>query len=250
MMGALKITDEVEVSEEEIASISYREELKHDLEIKNNIDSTELTVFGKAISSLPIEPSISRMLLWGCALGYAEETATIAALLSIQNPYSNKKASDSVELHTRKRYDSSHGDAFTLYKLFLEWGISKKKYSWSKRHGVQHQKMKEALQLRNQFLEILSSNNLHKRVNRELPVKRKRAGLQDKDERKILKLEEGVGFSDDEAITDPDEEEKYIDHRSELIVNDVNSLNTEDIIVLKFIIAAGLCPNYAVADSG
>jgi HrpA-like RNA helicase len=69
----------------------------HELAVKNGIEllksihcfseNEEMTELGQAISHLPFNPRIGKMLLFGCLLGCGPSSCTIASILSYRDPF-------------------------------------------------------------------------------------------------------------------------------------------------------------------
>lgn len=54
----------------------------------------KITALGKSLSNLPVEISIGKMLLMGCVFPDVEKILTLAAVMSVQNPFTNRAYTD------------------------------------------------------------------------------------------------------------------------------------------------------------
>lgn len=54
----------------------------------------KLTSLGKALSRLPVDISIGKMLLMGCVFQQLQPVLTMAAALSVQSPFTNRAYRD------------------------------------------------------------------------------------------------------------------------------------------------------------
>lgn len=54
----------------------------------------KLTHLGKALSRLPVDISIGKMLLMGCVFQQLQPVLTMAAALSVQSPFTNRAYRD------------------------------------------------------------------------------------------------------------------------------------------------------------
>ena len=83
----------------------------------------------------------------------------MASALSIQSPFLSFLQCDPETITRRRPMMSSHGDPFTLLNLFDEWIYVKSDgqntRTWSKRRGVEEQRLYDITKLRRQFQDIL-----------------------------------------------------------------------------------------------
>lgn len=54
----------------------------------------KITTLGRALSRLPVEISIGKMLLMGCVFQQVQPVLTLAAALSVQSPFTNRAYRD------------------------------------------------------------------------------------------------------------------------------------------------------------
>lgn len=54
----------------------------------------KITSLGRALSKLPVEISIGKMLLMGCIFEQVQPVLTLAAALSVQTPFTNRAYRD------------------------------------------------------------------------------------------------------------------------------------------------------------
>lgn len=55
-----------------------------------------ITPLGRALSNLPVEITIGKMLLMGCVFTDVEKILTLAAALSVQNPFTSRAYNDTM----------------------------------------------------------------------------------------------------------------------------------------------------------
>lgn len=54
----------------------------------------KITSLGKSLSNLPVDISIGKMLLLGCVFPDIEKILTLAAVMSVQNPFTTRAYTD------------------------------------------------------------------------------------------------------------------------------------------------------------
>lgn len=83
----------------------------------------------------------------------------MASALSIQSPFLSFLQCDSETMTRRRPLMSTHGDPFTLLNTFDEWievkSSGENTRTWSKRRGIEEQRLYDITKLRRQFQEIL-----------------------------------------------------------------------------------------------
>ncbi len=80
-----------------------------------------LTEKGKIMARMPLDPRVSRMMIEACKEGYAEETAIIAGILSIQDPRERpvEKAAQADQMHAP--FKDTDSDFFSLLKIWKQY---------------------------------------------------------------------------------------------------------------------------------
>lgn len=153
----------------------------------------KLTALGRALSRIPVDIAIGKMLLMGCVFQQLQPVLTLAAALSVQSPFTNRAYRDpecevsslkSVSGPTyndmlsvlcvqksRKDLESDHGDPITILNAYKEWlELKQAKFNrhehapntkqWCRRRGLEEQRFYEIIKLRNQFEDLLADCGL------------------------------------------------------------------------------------------
>lgn len=127
-------------------------------------DKEELTLMGRMLADLPVDIQIGKMLIMASIFHIIEPVVIMAAALSVQSPFLSNLKCDFETMQSRKDLISDHGDPLTLLNAFNEWiqiktthGNSSK---WSKRRGLEEQRLYEISKLKRQFDDLLKENNL------------------------------------------------------------------------------------------
>ncbi|KAM7349375.1 putative ATP-dependent RNA helicase DHX34 [Cochliomyia hominivorax] len=235
----------------------------------------KITALGKSLSNLPVEISIGKMLLMGCVFPDVEKILTLAAVMSVQNPFTNRAYTDPKCEEARSSLESDQGDVFTLIRAYHEWLEIKWKREnsrkWCQKLGIEEQRFYEITKLRNQFQNILESCNMttsktteelssserarrHGEVRMLKAIKRKQK-YQEPRKRKLLKHNEGHNNDEDDEFEKPGDDIRDIDFRLyndsaklEILLNSSKTDKLRDVLLLKLIIVSGFYPQIAIAD--
>ncbi|VBB31233.1 unnamed protein product [Acanthocheilonema viteae] len=232
-----------------------------------------LTSLGKIIASIPVEIPIAKVLIYGCIFEQVEPSLTIAASLATSSPFTNRSFREPDILDRRKNIMSDSGDPFALinaYREFVEMQAERDDIRrWGREKGIDIQRM----QLRRQFKELLehsgileTQSDMDSRERRINAGDRKRLNELKKDaryevkKRKVLKPEahfdtimdsEAIFFFGNLSLMDNVQAiEFYMENRESGIRNILKShrLNDATFSILKFIVTAGVHPQYAILD--
>uniref|UniRef100_A0A1B6D6A9 RNA helicase n=1 Tax=Clastoptera arizonana TaxID=38151 RepID=A0A1B6D6A9_9HEMI len=236
-------------------------------------DNEKITNMGELLAKLPVDISLGKMLITGTLFHQIEPVLSLAAVLSVQNPFTNRAYRDSDCQTLIKELESDHGDPLTLLNAFREWlevkqrerGASKK---WCRKRGLEEQRFYEMTKLRSQFKELLQDCGL---LNLNAPLtelssaeralrhgevkllKSMKRSIQNESPRKkrLLKMD---------TWTIDDEEDKTIDIRDVdfRLKNDTSQIQNllsgstacsyTDLTILKIILSSGLYPQVAIPD--
>ncbi|XP_018328035.2 probable ATP-dependent RNA helicase DHX34 [Agrilus planipennis] len=138
-----------------------------------------LTPLGEALSKLPVDLTIGKMLIMSTVFGNVNAVLALAALLSVQSPFTQSAYKNIDTLELRKPLESTHGDSVTFLNLYKEWlsvkyettpasssgssTFSKQKENsriWAKKRGLEEQRFYEVTKLIQQFKDILEDADL------------------------------------------------------------------------------------------
>ncbi len=116
-----------------------------------------LTELGKAMARLPLEPTISRMLLEAEKYGCVKEITTVAAFLSVKNiffiPPEEERRYEAYSKH--KNFKDTDSDALTYLKIWEEYQQSGYDAEWCCHNFLNSRSLQEIKNIQQQLLEIL-----------------------------------------------------------------------------------------------
>lgn len=126
----------------------------------------KLSSLGKALSKIPADVTIGKMLMIGSVFRQLQATLILASALNVQSPFTNRAFRDAECEKLRSDCDSSHGDPITLLNLYREWLLVKKhndprdhhqesSKKWCRNRGLEEQRFYEITKLKNQLESLL-----------------------------------------------------------------------------------------------
>ncbi|XP_060533049.1 probable ATP-dependent RNA helicase DHX34 isoform X1 [Cylas formicarius] len=245
-----------------------------------------LTTLGDALSQLPVDLGIGKMLIMSTIFGNVNSILALASLLSVQSPLTQNAYRDSEGLNLRKPLESNHGDPLSLLNFYKEWLTvkqmsapvqsssrhkSESSRTWSKKRCLEEQRFYEVTKLLEQFRDILHEANLLTKIEEgqltsgerairygELKhLKSLRHSLKNESKlqrRKQLKYEMynfGEDVDESESRTDLRDVEFRISNdfkRLQKLLNEASADGFRDLMLLKLILTSGFYPQIAVED--
>ena len=136
------------------------------LKAQNALNEDEsLTATGQMLSKLPVDVVLGKMLIMGTVFHQIESVLSLAAALSVQNPFTNDAYKNQDCIAARRKLDSDHGDPITMLNAFQEWMQIKatqreNSKKWCKKRGLEEQRFYEMTKLRQQFKDLLMDAGL------------------------------------------------------------------------------------------
>ncbi|XP_022185424.2 probable ATP-dependent RNA helicase DHX34 [Nilaparvata lugens] len=251
-------------------------------------DDEKVTVLGRALSKLPVDIPLGKMLITGSMFHQVESVLSLTSVLSVMTPFTNKASKDISCKTLIKELESDHGDPITLLNIFREWLDIKNNFrkgdrgavssrQWCQKRGLEEQRFYEMTKLRAQFKTLLQDCSLLETMERDSykDMSSKERALRH-GEVKLLKdmkrsydqtphRKAKILKADRFELALPDEDEcggndgpidiRDIDFRLSNDSRQVQSLvsgstasSHRDLTLLKVILCSGLYPQYAIPD--
>ncbi|XP_050521115.1 probable ATP-dependent RNA helicase DHX34 isoform X2 [Daktulosphaira vitifoliae] len=238
----------------------------------------KLTPIGNMLSRLPVDIPLGKMLIMGSLFDQLEPVLSLACVLSVQTPFTNKAYKDPECERARMDLESDHGDPIILLNAFKQWlelksdGQNINTRQWCKRRGFEEQRFYEMTKLRRQFKDLLDECGLVKNDEKnmddmtsaeralrhgELKLLRDMKKTHKEEEsrkRKVLKkdvweVEENVDTEDDTVdIRDIDFRLRHNQRQVKQLLKGTTAISYKDLMMLKIILSSGLYPHIAIAD--
>lgn len=135
---------------------------------KTMLQSTyTLTSIGRQMSSFPIEPYLSKMLIISADLGCSEEMLTIIAMLSaqVEKLFKRPRAKQMEADLKKKAFNCEEGDHVTLLKVYNEWFRQNRSSSraWCNEFFLDWRTLEEVYEIRCQLSTMLDEKKIIRR---------------------------------------------------------------------------------------
>jgi len=124
-------------------------------------DSGDLTVLGRRMSALPLDPPTAKALLASEKFGCVDEVVGIVAMISVGNavffrPKEKEKQAD----QACKTFSSPAGDPLTLLRVLRDWEAAGGSSAWCKENFIQLRTMRRARDIKEQLERLLTAVDL------------------------------------------------------------------------------------------
>ena len=124
-------------------------------------DRGELTILGRKMSQLPMEPMMAKAIIAGSKYGCLAELITIVAMLGVGNTvFFAPKDKEKQAEQARKSFTSLAGDHLTLLRVYKDWEAAQYSENWCREFFVQHRSMKRARDIRDQVSALVEQLDL------------------------------------------------------------------------------------------
>ncbi|KAJ6221246.1 hypothetical protein RDWZM_007058 [Blomia tropicalis] len=112
---------------------------------------------GLQMAEFPLSPSFSKMLLASAEFGCTQEVLIIAAMLQVQNIFSQPGGGQRAIQARRIKHNLSveEGDTITYLNIFKQFEMSDKIKSWSDRNYLNYKGLLRASEIRNRLASLL-----------------------------------------------------------------------------------------------
>lgn len=120
----------------------------------------QLTSLGLKMAKLPLQPSLSKILLIAVQNGCSDEMLTIVSMLSVPQVFYRPKERQKEADVARNKFFIAKSDHLTLLNVFVQWRANNFSAHWCNKHFVQYKSLVRARDIRDQLLRILVSQNI------------------------------------------------------------------------------------------
>jgi ATP-dependent RNA helicase DHX8/PRP22 len=125
----------------------------------------DLTPCGVTMARLPVEPSLSKVLLSAAASNCLLPAASMCAVATGEDPFVRAGHPSLLEaaMRTQDRLDGPEGDHITFLRLYNEWEAvaPSERERWCEVSGVRGRAMRAARDVRTQLLALLRAAGVH-----------------------------------------------------------------------------------------
>jgi len=140
------------------------ETLMRALELLNYLgaldDDGNLTELGSLMAEFPLEPELSKMLLYSPQLNCSNEILSIVAMLNTPNPYLRPKEAAKAADEAKARFQHTDGDHLSLLNTYHAYKNNQESAAWCYDNFLNHRSMKSADSVRAQLLRVMTRQQL------------------------------------------------------------------------------------------
>jgi pre-mRNA-splicing factor ATP-dependent RNA helicase DHX15/PRP43 len=118
-------------------------------------DEGDLTEIGRQMSEMPLEPQLAKMLLSSAEIGCTNEALTVAAMLSVPQPFMRPKGQEAEANEAKAQFVHADGDHLALLNVYNKYVESGQSSDWCWENYVDFRPMKQATSIRSQLENIV-----------------------------------------------------------------------------------------------
>lgn len=278
-LGLKNITNFPFLEKPDMSAVSETLKALHFHGAIDSVDDPCLTTLGKALSKMPVELTIGKMLISATVFGNITGVLSLAAVISVPSPLTNRAYRDIDCQNARKVLESNHGDPITLLNIFKEWldvkqntqplnynqNIKSSRH-WAKQRGIEEQRFYDVMKLMTQFKEILEESKLltnevldrnssFERSMRHGELKKLKSlhyelktDMKTKSNKRLKYRQDDDDDHLKTDIRDIDFRIHYDSTTLQKLLHDTSVDSYTDLMLLKITLCSGLYPQIAVAD--
>ncbi|XP_004300947.1 PREDICTED: probable ATP-dependent RNA helicase DHX36-like [Fragaria vesca subsp. vesca] len=134
------------------------------LKIIGALDENEnLTILGRYLTMLPVEPKLGKMLLVGCIFNCLDPVLTVVSGLSVRDPFLTPFDKKDLAEAAKSQFSRDHSDHLALVRAYEGWKVAERDfagYDYCWKNFLSAQSMKAIDSLRKEFLSLLRDTDL------------------------------------------------------------------------------------------
>lgn len=117
-----------------------------------------LTPAGQKMAQLPMEPSLSKLLITSVEHACSEEMLTIVSMLSVPTVFYRPKERQEESDAAREKFFVPESDHLTLLHVYNQWRNNRMSDAWCARHFLHAKALRRAREVRDQLESILTTS--------------------------------------------------------------------------------------------
>ena len=115
----------------------------------------ELTLLGKRMVEFPLDPSLSKMLIFSQELKCSSEIVAIVSMLSVPGIFYRPKERQEKADAAREKFLVPESDHLTLLNVYNQWKSHNYSEGWCNQNFIQPKSMKKAKEVMQQLIDIM-----------------------------------------------------------------------------------------------
>ncbi|KRZ44382.1 putative pre-mRNA-splicing factor ATP-dependent RNA helicase mog-1, partial [Trichinella pseudospiralis] len=125
------------------------------------LDNTgQLTKLGRRMIELPLDPTLSKMLIVACDMRCSEEVLTVVSMLSVPSVFYRPKGREEDGDAKREKFQVPESDHLTLLNVYQQWRVHRYSASWCAEHFVHVKAMRKVREIRAQLKDIMDQQKM------------------------------------------------------------------------------------------
>jgi ATP-dependent RNA helicase DDX35 len=120
----------------------------------------QLTKAGVIMAEFPATAPVARMLMASSELGVAEEVLSIAAMLSVQDPFVSSSGKQKTIDSARRCFAVTEGDHIALLNIYTSFVKQNRSSKWCAQFLLNHRTLERAVQVRAQLKAFMARSGL------------------------------------------------------------------------------------------
>ena len=123
-------------------------------------DSGSMTELGSRMVEFPLDPPLSKMLIFSENLGCSAEIVTIVSMLSVPTVFFRPREKEELSDRAREKFCVPESDHLTLLNVYQQWKHNKHSPEWCRDHFINYKAMRKVREIRYQLLDIMKTNKI------------------------------------------------------------------------------------------
>ncbi|OMJ77262.1 hypothetical protein SteCoe_23171 [Stentor coeruleus] len=118
-------------------------------------DEGQLTKLGRRMAEFPVDPKLSKCIMYSEKYSCTNEVATIAAMLSVGNSVFFRPKDKIMHAdNARMSFSCRDGDHLTLFNVYSQWEEANFSSIWCRDHFIQYRSMNKARDIKEQLVDL------------------------------------------------------------------------------------------------
>lgn len=119
-----------------------------------------MTKLGESMAKIPLQPSLSKILLMASQCGCSEEMLTIVSMLSVPQVFYRPKEREKESDLARSRFFVPESDHLTLLNVYSQWKSNKYSVKWCRTHFLMYKSLSRARDIKGQLIKVMERCNI------------------------------------------------------------------------------------------
>lgn len=123
-------------------------------------DQGELTALGRKMVEFPLDPPLSKMVIFSEVMKCSVEIVTIVSMLSVPNVFYRPKGREQESDASREKFVVPESDHLTLLNVYNQWQFNQCRDDWCEEFFIHSKAMRRAKEVHKQLTDILRDQRM------------------------------------------------------------------------------------------